>query len=453
MARSFNGSSDVASYGTIAGLNGASAASISAWLYRSSTGTTCGLGGVAGSSAGGGTNRFSCIWFTDARLYFSAGQSGTGGYAYASLSGTGWRHVTLVFDGSESGTARAKLYIDGTAASVTYLSTPGTALGNVSPFVLGKDASDRFCGGAVAEVGLWVGTALAAGQCAALGVGVVPPAVLLPTLYSPLAGRASPEPDLVGGYSGTLTGTSQAEHPRVYRRRGTRTIFVGAGGGGVTGTAAITDADDAVSAAGAVRVSGTASLADADDGISAAGAVALTGAATLADDADTMTSAGTVLMSGAAAITDADDAASAAGTILVSGSASLTDADDTASAIGTVLVTGSAALTDADDTVSATSGSGVFGTAALADADDGTSAAGIVLVSATATVADDTDAASAAGTVRVAGAASLADADDATTTVGTVLIRGSAALIDADDLVAGGNAPAGDTTLYVFNLF
>jgi hypothetical protein len=35
--------------------------------------------------------------------------------------------------------------------------------------------------------------------------------------YWPLIGRNSPELELIGGQGGTLTGTTQAEHPRIIR--------------------------------------------------------------------------------------------------------------------------------------------------------------------------------------------------------------------------------------------
>ncbi len=233
MARSFNGSTDTSTAGTIAGLNSATAATISAWLYRSSTGTTVGLGGCGGN-ASGGDNRFSLIWFSDGNLYFSAAQTGIGGYSYAAVSGTGWRHVALVYDGSQSSSAtRAKLFVDGVQLSVTFVSGVGTALGTVSPWRIGQDASDRACGGTVAECGLWAGTALADAQVVQLSKGVPPPAVLKPTAYWPLIGRASPEIDPVGGYNLTLTGTSQADHPRVYSpAKRARAVFVPAAGGG-----------------------------------------------------------------------------------------------------------------------------------------------------------------------------------------------------------------------------
>lgn len=153
-ALSFDGANDYVNCGSPVGLNGATAATISAWLYRSSTGTTVGLGGCGGNTSGG-DNRFSLVWWTDGNLYFSAAQTSFAGYSLVALSGTGWRHVAIVYDGSQSSSAtRAKLFVDGLPQSVTFASAVGTALGNVNPFWLGADASDRFSGGTICGAGL-----------------------------------------------------------------------------------------------------------------------------------------------------------------------------------------------------------------------------------------------------------------------------------------------------------
>lgn len=153
-ALQFDGANDYVNCGSPVGLNGATAATISAWLYRSSTGTTVGLGGCGGAATQG-DNRFSLVWWTDGNLYFSAAQTSFGGYSYAAVSGTGWRHVTLVYDGSQSSSAtRAKLFVDGLPQSVTFVGAVGTALGSVSPFWLGADASDRVTGGIICGASL-----------------------------------------------------------------------------------------------------------------------------------------------------------------------------------------------------------------------------------------------------------------------------------------------------------
>ena len=96
----------------------------------------------------------------------------------------------------------------------------------------------------------------------------------------------------------------------------------------------------------------------------AAAAGPVTGAAAITEADDTLSAAGTVLVVGAASITEDADTLSAAGVVTIVGAASITEDDDTLSATGTALgsVTGSAIILEADDTLDAEIHFAVIGT-------------------------------------------------------------------------------------------
>lgn len=90
--------------------------------------------------------------------------------------------------------------------------------------------------GDIAEVALW-NVKLSAAQRAMLAVGCPPLMVAPESLvhYWRVTGSYSTEPDLVGGLSGTITGTSATSNPRMYypaTMQGRR--FTTAAGGGLS---------------------------------------------------------------------------------------------------------------------------------------------------------------------------------------------------------------------------
>jgi hypothetical protein len=144
----FDGVNDVVDCGTPPGINGATYASYSVWLWRSSTGMTCAVGGSAGNSTNG--DRFSCIWFSDGNLYFSHG----GGVLFSSLAltGTGLNHIAVNYDGSKSTNAtRFRAWVNGSERTLTFSGTVPAVLPTVTPWTLGKDASNRFGAGRILD--------------------------------------------------------------------------------------------------------------------------------------------------------------------------------------------------------------------------------------------------------------------------------------------------------------
>jgi len=132
-------------------LNGASQATLACWVYKASNAVTVGGGGVNSPSIG--ADRFSFIWFTDGNLYASAGTP----YGFASQSDFVWHRIVLVFDGTTTGNAnRLKIYTDGVQKSLSFAGgTINATLPNISPYILGKDATDRFTAGAYDDFTIW----------------------------------------------------------------------------------------------------------------------------------------------------------------------------------------------------------------------------------------------------------------------------------------------------------
>jgi hypothetical protein len=210
VARSLNGSSDLMDAGVINELADLSQATFAGWVYRSATGTTCG----AGTEQDG--YRFSWIWFSD-NVFYIHGERGTAGvYRFTSANTTtGWCHLALIMN---SGTG---IYLNGSQLGTSDNGTQPTQLataGTVSRLLFGKDisgASNRYWGGAYADWGLW-NTLLDADEITGLAKGKSPQRVRPANMIDMwrIMGRHSTEP-AVKKYPLSLTGTSQADHPRI----------------------------------------------------------------------------------------------------------------------------------------------------------------------------------------------------------------------------------------------
>lgn len=119
----------------------------------------------------------------------------------------------------------------------------------------------------------------------------------------------------------------------------------------VSGTGAVTDAGEAVASTGAVSVSGTGSLTDAGETISGTSASVRTGTGSLTDGQETISGAGAATVSGSGSIQDSGETISATGETLISGSASVTESGEVVDAAGAVLISGSGSLTDSGETI------------------------------------------------------------------------------------------------------
>jgi hypothetical protein len=132
---------------------------------------------------------------------------------------------------------------------------------------------------------------------------------------------------------------------------------------GTSGTIAVTEAADAMSASGTSTVTGTIAVTEANDAPAMSGTSTVAGTIAVTEAADTMSASGTSAIAGTIAVTEAADAMSAIGTSAIAGTIAVTEASDAMTATGVAgSVSGSMAVTEAADTMSA---SGFVGDAVL----------------------------------------------------------------------------------------
>lgn len=153
----FDASNDVISMGIVADMAGMTKATLAGAIYRSATSVSAAIAGANGTSAGTTGARFGFLWFTDANIYFECNSSSLA-YGFCGLTGTGWHHVMMVYDGSQATNAtKLVAYIDGVAQTLSFFGTipASLAINPFNPFVWGKDSSNRFAGGSVHHSILW----------------------------------------------------------------------------------------------------------------------------------------------------------------------------------------------------------------------------------------------------------------------------------------------------------
>lgn len=113
------------------------------------------------------------------------------------------------------------VYIDGASVTVTELFTPAGTLtaSDNGGYTFGNRADGlRHINGRLAELAIWHGTILSAGNAASLynsGAGARADSIgVTPTFYMKTCGTVSPEPNEIGGAStGTVTGALFQPHP------------------------------------------------------------------------------------------------------------------------------------------------------------------------------------------------------------------------------------------------
>lgn len=337
-------------------------------------------------------------------------------------------------------------YFDGASQTVSlsgHTTTPSTSTG-ADRFGTLSDIGSDWANGDLAEVGVWTGHALSADHAIALTKGYSPLAVRRQNLaaYWPMFGNLSNEPDIVGGTTCSLTGTSKAAHPPMIYPRRRRLYLVSSGPASITGTASLQEANDTLSSAATIAITASAALQEANDTLVSLGIVAVTGTATIQEAADALTSDVTVAFPGAtatAALAEANDTLISAASVVLTGAAALTEANDALTSSGAVSITASASLLEANDTLAAEGGTATFAIAAMTERDDALTATGTVLVTGTAAIAEAADVLASAATVSITAAAALQEANDLLTaagSVGTVVRTADAALQEANDALA-----------------
>lgn len=163
-------------------------------------------------------------------------------------------------------------------------------------------------------------------------------------------------------------------------------LDVVAGGGGVSGTLAATDAQDAASVSGAASApsaSGALSASDAQDIASFTGALIFSGSLSATDSPDAATFAGTAYapgVSGTLAATDGADSAAFTGALSFVGALAAVEVQDSSTVAGAFGPSGALVATDQPDsaTFSGSHASGAAGSMAASDQADIAAFAGAV---------------------------------------------------------------------------
>lgn len=440
-AMALDGTNDYVDCGTIPGLSGATKASFCAAVYRASTGTLVCTGGSGGTSGSGG-NRFSFAWDTAGSLYTAA--EGASGLAFGqcAMAGTGWRHVTAVYDGTQSTNAtRLKVWVDGVPQTLTFnLFGSGnipSALGNPTPWTLGKDASNRFGGGSAGGTRLWVGTAIPDWQ---------PPheADQWRQGYPDLLNRVPTIRTFVPSSGSTASGAGSSSGTSTAAAVGASTAASAGSSAGVGAASAVGASLAAVSASSA----GTATASAVGASSATAAGVSAGSATASATGTSAATCAGTSAGSATAAATGTS-AATCAGTSAGTATASATGASS-AESVGSAAGTSTASAfssggTSADGTSAGTSTASATGqsTTAAAAAASGSATASAVGASTVASSGNISGSASASATGASIWAA-LAQATGMATASATGASLAAAAGTAAGTSTASGVSPASD---------
>lgn len=212
MARDLNGSSNHIDFELTAGQISSSIETWSFWIYPDNVGQyrrPIHLGGTV-------ADRDRSFEMDDGwGFVFNFNFSTSGGaWSVAKPSTGSWQHYVVTFDGSSIG-GDPVIYKNGISQAVTERVAPVGSLRNVrTDLCLGaENDSGQWWDGRLAEIAIW-NRLLSPTDCGRLGIGHKP-TEFSPNLifYAPLLGNDSPEPDIVGGTTGTVTGATQIAHP------------------------------------------------------------------------------------------------------------------------------------------------------------------------------------------------------------------------------------------------
>ncbi len=211
----------------------------------------------------------------------------------------------------------------------------------------------------------------------------------------------------------------------------------GTGGGNVVNAdAAITESNDALTSASAVRITATAALLEQDDVVASATTAKVNGAALLVEDADILTAVAAALIRASLTAVEADDAIEVSAAVQIHATAALVERDDVVASRTIARITLDAALVEEDDQVEAMIGQVQVFYAEIAEQDDTLAADAKAIVRATARLIEGDDALVSRGYVGVTGDASLVEQDDMMASAGVVRINGAADLVEANDTLS-----------------
>lgn len=187
--------------------------SMAGWTRRPSSGTQQFFG-----SAESNTTFLGMQHATNNIVYFLLA-NGAVSYGESSQNITGWNHLALTFDGSQTGSSnRLKGYVNGAAVALAfYGAIPATTSNSAAAekIRIGRAVSNNTWSiGDFAELGMWQAT-LSAAEAASLAKGMTCDKIRPQSLvyYTPLVRDIQ---DLARGMTLTDTNSTVANHPRVY---------------------------------------------------------------------------------------------------------------------------------------------------------------------------------------------------------------------------------------------
>lgn len=225
MARALNGSEAMSNTGGAAAT--AVPLTLACWFWAAS-GTMSGSKRLVNLKASASSHHFGI--YIDNRVYartFGGSDADATSSNGSAPSEQAWHHACGVFAASND--RRAYLNGGNKGTNATSQTPSGLNQTHVGTF----DGSSSAWNGRLAEAAVW-SAALTDEEVLSLARGVSPLLIRPDSLasYWPLVGRDGPEIDVKGGRNLTLTGTSAADHPRVYRPHKRVSVFVPAAGGG-----------------------------------------------------------------------------------------------------------------------------------------------------------------------------------------------------------------------------
>lgn len=222
MARTFGGvSTDEVTFSTYAAMNGLTAMTFSAWVYR--LGDSASGNGRILDKLNGATSGWQVYEDVSGNFYDIANsQYATAGtWEMARPTANAWHHLGIVYDGSAAANVPV-MYSDGVSQTVTtFTQSAGAFTADSAAICIGNRSSDqlRVFNGKICEIAVW-NVLLTATEIKALALGVSPlrirPANRV--FFPPVYGVQSPEPNFaISGSTGTVTGTVRANHAPVER--------------------------------------------------------------------------------------------------------------------------------------------------------------------------------------------------------------------------------------------
>jgi hypothetical protein len=216
MARVFNGTSDRIDANTARLFNKATAASASMWAFAASPSSAgqCYAEGNTGSNNNTFTVGTGVSSTANVRLLIKINNSGSDVDATGTAAAfeAHWHHILFTQDTSNN----CIVYVDGQVdISTSYSSAQTYSANDLVIGALRRASISNWFAGSIAEVANWSRT-LSAAEALQLALGV-PASQLVPDHYWPLAGVASPEPDIgtATTVNGTLNGTTSAAGPPI----------------------------------------------------------------------------------------------------------------------------------------------------------------------------------------------------------------------------------------------